>query len=164
MIMHLQMRTWFEFSADSVFGALILKAANVSPHKRLRNSNKRMRSLSGIIGCLHIWSQYAPQRILFLAVRGARIRSAPRLRCWGPQSLRLTVASIRQTQVFLLKSLIGAAAMRLLLSLAVLVGILWAIDSYAFHGRYQAAALEEINYYTQTLNGGVQRFVRRFRP
>jgi len=54
--------------------------------------------------------------------------------------------------------------MRHFLSLAVLVGALWAIDSYAFHGRYQAAALEEINYYAQTLNDGVQRFVSRIRP
>jgi hypothetical protein len=81
-----------------------------------------------------------------------------------PQSLGLTVASIRQTNVLLLKSLSGAATMRRLLSLAVLVGILWAIDSYAFRGRYQAAALEEVNYYAQTLNDGVQRFVSRIRP
>jgi hypothetical protein len=54
--------------------------------------------------------------------------------------------------------------MRRLLSLAVLVGALWAIDSYAFQGRYQAAALEEINYYSQTLNDGVQRFLSRIRP
>jgi len=51
-----------------------------------------------------------------------------------------------------------------LLSLAVLVAALWAIDSYAFHGRYQAAALEEVNYYAQTLNDGVQKFVSRIRP
>jgi len=54
--------------------------------------------------------------------------------------------------------------MRRLLSLAVLVGTLWAVDSFAFHGRYQAAASEEINYYAQTLNDGVQRFVSRIRP
>ena len=51
-----------------------------------------------------------------------------------------------------------------LLSLAVLVGALWAIDLYAFHGRYQAAALEEVDYYAQTFNNGVQRFVSRIRP
>jgi hypothetical protein len=39
-----------------------------------------------------------------------------------------------------------------LLSLAVLVVALWTIDSYAFHGRYQAAALEDANYYAKTLN------------
>ena len=54
--------------------------------------------------------------------------------------------------------------MRRLLSLAILVGALWAINSYAFHGRYQAAALEEINYYGQTLNNGVQNFVSLMRP
>ena len=51
-----------------------------------------------------------------------------------------------------------------LLSLAVLVFAIWAIDSYAFHGRYQAAALEDIHYYAQTLNDGVQRFVKLIRP
>ena len=51
-----------------------------------------------------------------------------------------------------------------LLSLAVLVVALWAIDSYAFHGRYRAAALEDINYYAQTFNNGVQSFVNRIRP
>ena len=54
--------------------------------------------------------------------------------------------------------------MRRLLLMAILVGALWAIDSYAFHGRYQAAALEEVDYYAQTLNDGVQRFVSRIRP
>jgi hypothetical protein len=47
--------------------------------------------------------------------------------------------------VVLLKSLIGAAAMRRLPSLAILVAALWAIDSYAFRGRHQVAALEEIS-------------------
>jgi hypothetical protein len=54
--------------------------------------------------------------------------------------------------------------MRRLLSLAVFVGALWAIHSYAFHGRYQAAALEEVDYYARMLNDGVQRFVSRIRP
>jgi hypothetical protein len=54
--------------------------------------------------------------------------------------------------------------MRRLLSLAVLIVVLWAIDSYAFHGRYRAAALEDINYYAQTFNNGVQSFVSRIRP
>jgi hypothetical protein len=57
-----------------------------------------------------------------------------------------------------------AVAMSRLLSLAALVFALWAIDSYAFHSRYQAAVLEDINYYTQTFNNGVQRFVGRIRP
>jgi hypothetical protein len=51
-----------------------------------------------------------------------------------------------------------------LLSLAVLIVAFWAIDSYAFHGRYQAAVLDDINYYAQTFNNGVQRFVGRIRP
>jgi hypothetical protein len=51
-----------------------------------------------------------------------------------------------------------------LLSLAALVFALWAIDSYAFHGRYWAAALEDANYYAKTLNDGVQNFVGRIRP
>ena len=57
-----------------------------------------------------------------------------------------------------------AVAMRRLLSLAALVFALWAIDSYAFHGRYWAAAGEELNYYGRTLNDGVQNFTRRIRP
>jgi hypothetical protein len=57
-----------------------------------------------------------------------------------------------------------AAAMSRLLSLAAVVFALWAIDSYAFHGRYQAAALEDINYYAQTFTNGVQSFVNRIRP
>jgi hypothetical protein len=54
--------------------------------------------------------------------------------------------------------------MRRLLSLAALVFALWAIDSYAFHGRYWAAAGEEMNYYAKTLNDGVQELMRRLNP
>jgi hypothetical protein len=36
--------------------------------------------------------------------------------------------------------------MRRHLSLTVLVGALWTVVSYAFHGRYRAVALKEINY------------------
>jgi hypothetical protein len=54
--------------------------------------------------------------------------------------------------------------MRHLLLLAALVFALWAIDSYAFHNRYQAIAVEDINYYAQILNDGVQRFARRLSP
>jgi hypothetical protein len=54
--------------------------------------------------------------------------------------------------------------MNRLLFLAALVLALWAIDSYAFHGRYKAAVLDDINYYAQTFNNGVQRFVGRIRP
>jgi hypothetical protein len=55
-------------------------------------------------------------------------------------------------------------AMSRLLFLAALIVALWAIDSYAFHGRYRAAALEDINYYAKALNDGVQSFVRRLSP
>jgi len=51
-----------------------------------------------------------------------------------------------------------------LLALAVLVVALWAIDSYAFHGRYWAAAGEEMNYYAKTLNNGVQGLMNRLHP
>jgi hypothetical protein len=51
-----------------------------------------------------------------------------------------------------------------LLSLAFLAVALWAIDSYAFHGRYCAAVGEELNYYAKTLNDGVQGLVKRLRP
>jgi hypothetical protein len=54
--------------------------------------------------------------------------------------------------------------MRRLLLLAALILALWAIDSYAFHGRYRAAVLEDVNYYAQTLNDGVHRFVNRVHP
>lgn len=54
--------------------------------------------------------------------------------------------------------------MRRLLSLAALIFALWAIDSYAFNGRYRAAVGEEMNYYAKTLNDGVQDFMRRIRP
>ena len=50
-----------------------------------------------------------------------------------------------------------------LLSLAVLVFALWAIDSYAFHGRYWAAASEDVDYYGKTLNDGVQELIKRLR-
>jgi hypothetical protein len=51
-----------------------------------------------------------------------------------------------------------------LLFLAALAVALWVIDSYAFHGRYRTAVLEDINYCVGTLNDGVQRFVSRVRP
>ena len=54
--------------------------------------------------------------------------------------------------------------MRRLLSLAALVFALWAIDAYAFNGRYWAAAGEEVNYCAKILNDGVQNFVSRIRP
>jgi hypothetical protein len=54
--------------------------------------------------------------------------------------------------------------MRRLLFLATLVFALWAIDSYAFHGRYWADAGEEMNYRAKTLNDGVQGLLNRLRP
>jgi hypothetical protein len=51
-----------------------------------------------------------------------------------------------------------------LLSLAVLLVALWAIDLYVFNGRYGAAAGEEVNYYAKTLNDGVQGLINRVRP
>jgi hypothetical protein len=54
--------------------------------------------------------------------------------------------------------------MRRLLSLAALIFALWAIDAYAFNGRYRAAALEDANYYAKTLNDGVQGMMNRLRP
>jgi hypothetical protein len=51
-----------------------------------------------------------------------------------------------------------------LLSLAALVLALWAIDSYAFNGRYWADAREEMDYYAKTLNDGVQGLMNRLRP
>jgi len=58
----------------------------------------------------------------------------------------------------------GRTAMRRLLSLAVLVFALWAIDAYAFNGRYWAAAGEEVNYYAKILNDTVQGLTNRLRP
>jgi hypothetical protein len=51
-----------------------------------------------------------------------------------------------------------------LLSLAALIFALWAIDSYAFNGRYLASATEELNYFGRTLNDGVQGMMKRLRP
>jgi len=47
--------------------------------------------------------------------------------------------------------------MRRLLSLVALLFALWAIDLYAFDGRY-------LNYYAKTLNDGVQGMLNRLRP
>jgi hypothetical protein len=54
--------------------------------------------------------------------------------------------------------------MRHLLSMAALIFALWAIDSYAFQGRYRSAALEDVNYYARTLNDGVQGLMKRLSP
>jgi hypothetical protein len=54
--------------------------------------------------------------------------------------------------------------MRRLLTLAALVFAFWAIDSYAFDGRYWAAAAEEVNYCVKILNDRVHEVVNRLRP
>jgi hypothetical protein len=54
--------------------------------------------------------------------------------------------------------------MRRILALAILVFALWAIDSYAFHGRYWAAASEDVDDYAKILNDGVQGLMRRLNP
>jgi hypothetical protein len=54
--------------------------------------------------------------------------------------------------------------MRRLLSLAAFIFALWAIDAYAFNGRYGADAGQEMNYYAKTLNDGVQGMMNRLRP
>jgi hypothetical protein len=54
--------------------------------------------------------------------------------------------------------------MRRLLALAALVFAFWAIDSYAFNGRYWAAAGEEMNYYAKILNDRAQGMMNRLRP
>ena len=54
--------------------------------------------------------------------------------------------------------------MRRLLTLATLVFALWAIDLYAFNGRYWAAAGEEVNYCVKILNDRVQGMMNRLRP
>ena len=37
-------------------------------------------------------------------------------------------------------------------------------QSYAFHGRYRAVALEDVDYYAKILNDGVQGLMRRLNP
>jgi hypothetical protein len=54
--------------------------------------------------------------------------------------------------------------MNRILWLAALVVALWAVDSYAFNGRYRAAALEDANHYARTLNDGVQGLLKRLSP
>ena len=103
---------------------------------------------------------------LFFSNRGASTRPAPRREYPARPTAKLRVArcSCWTNSSIIVEIVDRVAAMGRLLSLAVLVGALWAIDSYAFHGRYQAAALEEVDYYAQTLNDEVQRFVSRIRP
>ena len=54
--------------------------------------------------------------------------------------------------------------MRHLLTLAALVFAFWAIDLYAFDGRYWAAAGDEVNYYAKVLNDAVQGMMKQLRP
>ena len=54
--------------------------------------------------------------------------------------------------------------MRRLLTLAALAFAFWAIDSYAFDGRYWAAAGEEVNYCVKILNDDLRGLMNRLRP
>ena len=54
--------------------------------------------------------------------------------------------------------------MQRLLFLAIVLGILWAVDSYYLRGRYTDAVLEEIKYRAQAFNGQVENVVRKISP
>lgn len=54
--------------------------------------------------------------------------------------------------------------MHRLLFLVVLIGALWAIDTYALHGRYSHAVWEEVNYQAEIFDDEVQGFVRKISP
>lgn len=54
--------------------------------------------------------------------------------------------------------------MQRFLFLAALIGVLWALDAYAFQGRYRAALWQEANHQVQIFNGGVQSFVSKVNP
>ena len=53
--------------------------------------------------------------------------------------------------------------MQRFLFLAVVIGALWALDTYAFQGRYSRALWEEANHQVQMFNNGVQSFVNKVR-
>jgi hypothetical protein len=57
----------------------------------------------------------------------------------------------------------GRSPMRRLLTLAALVFAFWAIDSYAFDGRYWSAAGGEVNYCVKILNNTVQSLMNPLR-
>jgi hypothetical protein len=48
-----------------------------------------------------------------------------------------------------------------LLTLAVLIAVLWAVDAFIFHGSYCNAAWSGLIYATQAINGKAQDLVGR---
>jgi len=51
--------------------------------------------------------------------------------------------------------------MRGLVILAIVVGVLWALDRYAFHERYSQAAWQEANYQGQKFRNEVQYYLKK---
>jgi hypothetical protein len=51
--------------------------------------------------------------------------------------------------------------MRGFVALAIVVGALWALDLYAFHGRYSQAAWQETNYQGQKFSYQVQYHLKK---
>jgi hypothetical protein len=51
--------------------------------------------------------------------------------------------------------------MRGFVALAIVVGVLWALDLYAFQGRYSQAAWQAANYQGQKLSDQVQYHLRK---
>ena len=54
--------------------------------------------------------------------------------------------------------------MQRFLFFAALIGVLWALGTYAFQGRYSAALWQEANYQARVFNSGVQSFVSKVNP
>ena len=50
-----------------------------------------------------------------------------------------------------------------LMSLAVLVGVLWVLDTWFFSGFYSAAVSRELNHVTQLINDWAQNIAGRIR-
>lgn len=57
----------------------------------------------------------------------------------------------------------GFAVQRFLF-LAIVIGALWAVDAYAFQGRYGRAVWDYANHQAQIFNNGVQSFVSKINP
>jgi len=54
--------------------------------------------------------------------------------------------------------------MRRLLFLAMILGILWAVDNYYSRGRYTDAVLEQLKYQAQAFNKQVEEVLRKMSP
>ncbi len=54
--------------------------------------------------------------------------------------------------------------MQRLLLLVALIGVLWALDAYAFQGRYSADLWKGANHQAQIFSSGVQSFVGKVNP